>query len=252
MSPLECYIDENGNQQVRSLGPRFADSSDINNQPFQYTTPQGMPARQITPDTIVTIPGTGMQTSVANAQRLGLLPKPGVEGAPSAPPAPMSPDPQQQQQAAPQTALSGAQAPQDQLLSPDVVQAVSDIYSQHGEAFGDSLVNALISDLGSEDGVSTRVDAVALQNGIYPKQVRGAVAEIAASFEQVGVKYLQQITGDSGEEVLEWAKGKFDLDSFRQVARLQFYGNSLAGYDAIAREWRQHKLVEYHKSHPVA
>jgi hypothetical protein len=180
-------------------------------------------------------------TSGANAQRLGLIPSVGTPLAPSVP------------GAAPEANASDATATNEfdpnTLLSPEIIQAVNEIYSTQGEDVGDALVNAMITDMGSNDPKA--IERTVRSFGFDPAQIREQVGEIAAGFENAGKKYLSQITGDEGNEVLARAKGKFDLDSFRQVARLQFYGNSMAGYDAIAREWNRHKSLEYHKTHAI-
>lgn len=110
------------------------------------------------------------------------------------------------------------------------------LYDQLGEQRADGLVHSLINSIGAEDQEG-KINFFGEQNGIG--EAANTVREVYQEYQQHVVDYVSKKTGVDGMKVLEWAYGEFDRASWQEVTRLHFFRKSMAGYDAIIREYRK-------------
>lgn len=217
-------------------------------------TPGGFPTMNVRDNSIVKLPN-GMQTSAKVAAGLGFL-KSNGDGTysdiitPTAA-APTAPRPAGPQEASPQSSPQTSQQQQELNTIPMDPQTQGFLNEMSTLLGGDEALNkfanAVIagmesSEMGGNNHLTGKfLSRYAEDHGMKLETAQAAAHAIIDGYTAHATAYLNAKTGGRGQEILEWAKEKFDLASHQEVMRLH-WNKSMAGYDAILKEWNKAQL----------
>lgn len=198
-------------------------------------TPGGVPTSVIKDDTIVQV--QGMQTTAQVAASLGFLQRTSdgtyVQPGSNAPVNQQESQPQQSTETAQETTQEDQ--PQEEVpLSQEAQEYIQGVYDYMGQDNAESLANTVINSLGD----SEKLESFALKHGYSPESVQNTANKVVGHLQGQAESYLSKKSGQSGQEIMDWAIRTFDMESWQETMRIQWNG-SMAGYDAILKEYRR-------------